>query len=233
MVLTLYRMLCQALNMIKIVSETEAFCYDRVMSSIPCNIVILPQSNIANKVTLLSKQLESYSTYFTLKEGEYYPHTSLYMVQLDIKSLDGVNDILLKIAQNTSKIKLNADSYHQEGGYIDVSYARHSDIDKLQMTIVDAINPIRDGLRDKDKVRLETAIGKERENIEHFGYRGVGELFTPHLTLTRFRDSLSIATDNLPIIGEFDSTFLKLALFEMGDNGTCVRKIAEFILGGE
>lgn len=203
------------------------------MSSIPCNIVILPQSVITNKATLLSKQLEDYGTYFTLKVGAYYPHVSLYMVQLNAESIDEVKDKLLNIAQNTSKIKLIADAYHQEGGYIDINYSRHSAIDRLQMIVIDVINPIRDGLREKDKARLETATGIERDNIENFGYRSIGELFAPHLTLTRFRDSLPMATDNLPEISEFDTIFLKLALFEMGDNGTCVRKIAEFTLGSE
>jgi len=113
-------------------------------------------------------------------------------------------------------------------GYIDAGYDRIASLDDLQMTVLDAINPIRDGMREKDKPRLEIAIGKKREYFELYGYPNVRELFRPHLTLTRFLSERPIDASDLPSSEDFSGTFPKLGLFEMGDNGTCVRKIAEF-----
>lgn len=100
------------------------------------------------------------------------------------------------------------------------------------MTVVNAINPIRDGMRVKDIARLPETTGIVRENLEKYGYRGVGELFRPHMTLARFAESKEIDVSVLPDIDELSGQFVKLGLFEMGDNGACVRTLAEFNLRG-
>lgn len=201
------------------------------MTSIPCDIVILPTDELTQKAISLSEQLAQHDTLFTLKDGEYYSHASLYMAQLKVDDLDRVKSILSGIANSTPQLSLTATRYDQAEGYIDVEYARTEAIDRLQMAVVEAINPIRDGMRIKDKARMLTTIGKVRENLDKYGYRGVGELFRPHISLTRFADGQPIDTAALPEPAEFSGAFIKLGLFEMGDNGTCVRKIADFSLG--
>jgi len=199
--------------------------------SLPCDIVILPEETISAEAMRLSDNLKQHGTYFTLKDGEYYPHASLYMTQLKVSDLDRVCEILADIASKTPSLAMNAREYHQEAGYIDVEYERFTLVDELQMTVVNAINPIRDGMREKDKARLLTSTGLEHDNVERYGYRSIGELFAPHLTLTRFTQNEPISTGSLPNLNTFSGKFVKLGLFEMGDNGTCVRKIAEFKLG--
>lgn len=200
------------------------------MSSIPCDIVMIPDTNIADAVTALSQQFSVSDTYFTLQEGSYFPHASLYMVQIDTDRLEEISAKLIDIANNASKISLEPKEYHQEWGYLDIEYHRELASDLLQMQVVNAINPLRDGLRDKDKERLKTATGKELENIEKYGYRSIGELFAPHITITRFTNREDIDLTLLPNVHNFPATFSKIGIFEMGDNGTCVRKIAEFPL---
>lgn len=202
------------------------------MSSIPCDIVVLPNKELASRTIALSEQLQTYGTFYTLKDGEYYPHASLYMTQLKVADLDKVQAILTDIVASTPVLNLTSTRYGQKEGYIDVDYDRSDTLDRLQMDVITAINPIRDDMREKDKVRILTAIGKVRDNLEEYGYRGVGELFRPHMTLSRFADvQMSIDTNKLPAPSEFSGQFVKLGLFEMGDNGTCVRKIAECNLG--
>lgn len=200
------------------------------ISSLSCDIVILPADTLAHKAISLSGQLTQRGTFFTLKENTCFPHASLYMTQLKVSDLDKVKSILANIAANTSRFDLATTGYDQAEGYIDAGYARTDTLDRLQMSVVEAINPIRDGMREKDKVRMLTMTGAARENLEKYGYRGVGELFRPHLTFTRFTNSQLIDTSPLPDPSEFSGQFVKLGLFEMGDNGTCVRKIAEFEL---
>ena len=198
------------------------------MNSIPCDIVMIPDADIANSTILLSNQLANRETYFTLKDGEYYPHVSLYMVQLDMDIINEIKDRLSSVAANTSKITLNPKEYHQDWGYVDVEYEREARSDALQMEVVHALNPIRHGLRQKDIDRLPEATGIERENILTYGYRSVGEKFAPHITITRFADRKDIDLTVLPDISTFEATFSKIGIFEMGENGTCIRKIAEF-----
>jgi hypothetical protein len=208
----------------------KSFCYSKDMNSIPCDIVLLPGATVAKQAYSLSAVLELNDTFFTLRDGSFFPHASLYMTQLKLSDLSHVSTLLNNIASNTSQINLVAKEYHQEAGYIDIEYLRTQLVDNLQMKVIETINPMRDDLREKDKLRLQTAVGKERENIEKYGYRSVGELFAPHLTLTRFKSVDPIETVNLPDVRSFDTVFERIGLFEMGDNGTCVRKIAEFNL---
>jgi hypothetical protein len=204
--------------------------YTELMDSKPYDIVLLPENSIANLACEVSDSLKPHGVLFTLKEGEFYPHMSLYMVQLKASSLDDVKQQLVRLASENNVFKLNAFEYHQEWGYIDVEYSNIPNAADLQMRVVKAINPLRDGLRVKDQVRLETAEGLEFQNILDFGYRSIGELFSPHITLTRFESEEPVSTDELPKIKDFDATFTKLAIFEMGDNGTCVKKLFEVSL---
>lgn len=199
--------------------------------SIPCDIVLLPNPELAEKAFKVSEQLKEFGTLYTLKEGQCFPHASLYMTQLKIEDIEKVKELLADIAAATPKIDLTSTRYDQAEGYIDADYQRTELIQKLQMAVVEAINPIRDGMREKDKQRMLTITGQACENLEKYGYRGVGELFRPHISFTRFADGKPIDTSVLPDPNEFSGEFTKLGLFEMGDNGTCVRKIAEFELG--
>ena len=201
------------------------------MNSIPCDIVLIPDDNIANTVISLSEKLGKNDTYFTLKEGEYYPHLSLYMAQLDMSKIDEIKDRLSSVVVNSSKVTLNPKEFHQQWGYVDVEYEREANSDILQMDVVHALNPVRDGLRQNDIDRLPEAIGLERENILTYGYRSIGEKFAPHITITRFADRKDIDLTALPDVSAFKASFSKIGIFEMGENGTCVRKIAEFNFG--
>lgn len=202
------------------------------MNSIPCDIVLLPESQLTDKAITLSKQLEPQGTLFTLSKDTCIPHASLYMTQLKVTDLDRVQKLLSQIASRTPTVKLVSTRYDQAEGYIDADYERTDELVQLQMTVIEAINPIRDGMREKDKARLSEATGQVRENLEEYGYRGVGELFRPHLSFTRFVDGQAVDTDSLPEPSHFSGRFDRLAICEMGDNGTCARLIAELELQG-
>jgi hypothetical protein len=200
------------------------------MNSLPYDIVLLPCEALAQKAIALSRRLKQYETLFTLEDGTYYPHASFYMVQLKTGDVDSVKKLLADIAAQSSPFDLVADRYDQALGFIDAEYRRTDVLDQLQTAVINAINPIRDGMREKDKVRMLEAEGLTLENYKQYGYRYVGKLFRPHLSITRFTDERSIDITDLPRPSELSGMFDRLGLFEMGDNGTCVRKIAEFTL---
>ncbi len=200
------------------------------VESIPCDVVILPNPLLAQMAIEASRDLTEFGTKFTLKEGEYYPHTSLYMLQLKEEDIYRVEELLSVIAQATTPLQLTVTSYDQAEGYIDVEYARDEAIDLLQDEVVKALNPVRDGMRVKDKARMVNTQGVALENLKQYGYRSVGELFRPHITFTRLNSSETIPQLE-KLLGDaekFSGLFTRIGLFEMGDNGTCVRKISEF-----
>lgn len=201
------------------------------MQSIPCDIVLLPDPTLAQRAVTFSEQLTKYETVSTLHANGPVPHVSLYMTQLKAADMERAQKLLADIAAHTRVFNLTANGYWLNARYFDADYARTDELIALQTAVVDAINPIRDGMRKKDKPRLLSAEGLARENLEKYGYPNIGELFRPHMTLTRFADEqLSIDAIEKPNAQTFAGTFDRLGLFAMGENGTCIRKIAEFQL---
>ena len=93
------------------------------------------------------------------------------------------------------------------------------------------INPLKAGMRESDIAKMQDAKAIKLENLQKFGYPAIGELFRPHMTLTRLKEHNPKVLNLLPKdISTFNGTFDRVGLFEMGSNGTCVRKIAEFKL---
>lgn len=200
------------------------------MESIPCDIVILPSDELAQKLIAASGALCTQSPLFTLDGVSFYPHASLYMTQLKMDDLDKAKELLSGIAGNTAVFTLTASRYDQIMGFLDAEYERTEQLDGLQQAVIDVINPIRDGMREKDKARMLEATGLARENFEKYGYKSVGELFRPHATITRFADEGMTDVALLPDPAYFSGQFTRIGLFEMGDNGTCIREIASYNL---
>lgn len=198
------------------------------MSSIPCNVAILPSDDLADKAITASQQLRDLGSLFTLEYGRFYPHASIYMLQLKIDDLPQAETLLAEIATKTNDLDLVATNYGQSKNFLDVEYQKTDQISNLQQAVISALNPIRDGMREKDKGRLLEATGLALENYQKYGWDSVGELYRPHLTITRFAEPQPSAEALLPDVSSFSGQYTRLGLFEMGDNGTCIRKIAEY-----
>jgi len=195
------------------------------MTSKSYDVVLVPETRIAEQAIQLSTKLAECDSYFTLDGKTYFPHLSLYMLQLNEAGLSKALDFLKDVASKTKAVKATAHDYHYENDYLDVEYPRTEDFSELQKIILEGLNPIRDGLREREKVRLQTATGAERENILSYGYRSIGEQFYPHLTFTHFKSNQEAVLTTLPSKETFIGIFPTLGLYEMGDHGTCVREV--------
>lgn len=199
------------------------------MDSLPCNVVLLPDDTLASRAVIASQKLASNGALFTLEPGKFYPHVSLYMVQLKAVDLEQVKEALAALAAKTSTFDLTATNFKQLKGFFDAEYDKTEQLSGLQAEVVKTLNPLRDGMRQKDRERMQEATGEALLNYQQYGWASIGSLYRPHLTLTRFTDE-ETAPDTPAAIETFSGAFPKIGLFEMGDNGTCVRLIAEFDL---
>ncbi len=194
------------------------------------DIALLPEPALAAKAIRSSQELAPMGTEFTLGQEQYVPHVSLYMLPIKSSDLPAVCDKLAALAAQTPQIALEAKDYFQNNGYIGMDYPRTAQIDELQQAVLQAANPHRDGLRQESEAYLQTATGQTQKNLEAFGYESVGELFIPHLTFTRFSNHLPIPLEDMGAATAFSGTFISLAIYELGPEGTCLHKIAEFRL---
>lgn len=204
-------------------------------NSLPCDVVLLPSAELASKAIEASKATEQFDSFFTLEDGKFYPHTSLYMFQLNEPDISKIEEVLAGIAKDTNVITATATTYRLgEGfgvGYVDPEYEATDELRALQDKVVKAVNPIRAGMRESDIAKMQDATGIKLENLRKYGYPAIGELFRPHITLTRLKEHNPGVLELLPKdISTFNGLFDRIGLFEMGNNGTCIRKIAEYEL---
>lgn len=205
------------------------------LQTIPCDIVLLPSDEQSQLAIQASQLLSSQGSIFTLDNLNYYAHASLYMFQMDINNQNDCISALQQIASNTCVQHLVQDGYvYQDSGfgkgYVDVAFARNEETDLIQEIVVDKFNSLRAGMRESDKNKMADATGLKLENLQKYGYPAIGELFRPHITLTRFPMDVEPNLAMLPSSEIFSGDFTRIGLFEMGINGTCIRKIAEFDL---
>lgn len=205
------------------------------MNSLPCDVVLLPSSELANKAIEASKATKQFESFFTLEDGKFYPHMSLYMFQLDEADISKVGEVLTRIAKDTKTISAKATTYSLGTGfgvgYVDPEYEVTEELSRLQNKVVEAVNPIRAGMRESDIKKMQDAEGIKLDNLKKHGYPAIGELFRPHITLTRLKEHNPKVLELLPQdVTTFSGVFDRLGFFEMGENGTCIRKIAEFPL---
>ncbi len=57
---------------------------------------------------------------------------------------------------------------------------------------------------------MHSATGLALANFQNYGYKYVGELFRPHITLTRFKEEQPQAEKLLPNLSVFSGEFSKI-----------------------
>lgn len=204
-------------------------------STIPCDIVLLPNEQQSRLAAEASQLLTPQGSFFTLDNQNFYAHASLYMFQMSLASPDACISALQQLAAVTSVQQLEQDGYLYQNsgggkGYVDIAFKRNLDADSLQQNVVTTFNALRAGTRESDLAKIASATGTKRENLLKFGYPAIGEFFRPHITLTKFPVEIAPDLSVLPEPTIFNGSFDRIGLFEMGQNGTCIRKIAEFKL---
>ena len=203
--------------------------------TLPCDIVLLPAQDQAELAVQASQLLSPQGSLFTLNNRDFYAHASLYMFQMDIENQQECIAALRKLAGQTAAQHLEQDGYFYQDsghgkGYVDVAFKRNGTVDSLQEQVIAVFNGLRAGMRESDKVKMADATGLKFENLQKYGYPAAGDLFRPHITLTKFPVEITPDLSKLPSPEAFSGKFDRLGLFEMGQNGTCIRKIAEFPL---
>lgn len=205
------------------------------------DVVLLPPHKVNRQSIETSNALRDLGTRFTLDESTAVPHVSLYMANIQDKDLGKAAQALARVAKQTTPLELTAQRYgNNEHGMFEVFYDKTPEIVRLQESVIAAVDPVRDGLRELDPVgrsiadRIAEASGELRQNFDRCGYDEVGGFFNPHITLTRLsRPEHAPDSADLPSERAFSGNFSRLALYRMGDHGTCVDHIGEWRTSGE
>ncbi|MBU6500228.1 MAG: DUF1045 domain-containing protein [Patescibacteria group bacterium] len=201
------------------------------MKVLPYNIAILPPAAIRRKAIKISAMLRKKGGMFSLGEKKFVPHITIYILDLPAKNEKKAISKLKSLAAKMAPIEFNSLRYRNSGrGYAEILYKKNRAAVELQGRVVKAINPLREGIiRDRYKSVLNVIPRGMRENVNKFGFSDVGVKYRPHLTLTRFPNNRKA---DLKMIGRRGLSFVvsEIGIYRRGENGTCRKLIAKFIL---
>lgn len=214
------------------------------------NIALTPNDDLAEKHIAISQSLASkYPAVVQLNDVRarlaFAPHLTLYQVAIPHTRLSGVVDNLNIVADDFPFVDLQTTkyAYNAEEDSLEVQYEVTDELLALQKSIIDSVNPLRDGLlieRDpggnkvSDLLEAEAMLG---ENIRTTGFAEVGDpanggLFRPHVTLNWFRQGTEVDENDAHLreVDVLSGSFTYLGVYLLGPYGTCAQKLVQYPL---
>lgn len=165
---------------------------------------------------------------FTINGPKKIPHITIYSPEFATKNLGKIKNFISEL--DFSDINFSYESPMEGEFHIGINFVKNIKIQKLHEEIVLGLNSFREGrLRDKYKNKdfINRQSPRQLEHIKRFGYRNLFEDYTPHLTLGMTKDSPKKEINQI-IESNWNGFATKLddiAIFEMGDHGTCTKII--------
>lgn len=198
------------------------------------NTVLDVPYSISKKIVDLSQEIAKKSNpYFVLDNKNYFPHFTVYSPEYPDNKIEEISDRLEAVLEGQVELKMNFEKVLTHQGYIGLGFELTQDIKRLHFAIVDALNPLRDGhLRKKyqaDDYKMKLSQ-LELDNISKYGYPSAMNLYHPHMTIIRLKDVKQAEELARDIIWQDNFVINTLALYKMGEHGTCIEKIREFQL---
>jgi 2'-5' RNA ligase len=213
----------------------------KINSSLPSDFLRLNTAfklpmNATEKAIALSQEIgRNYKTFFIIDNVQFYPHITIYSPEYPQLNINKILKVVERITSNASQIYFRFRKINSNQGFISIGFDYSPEIKRLHEEIVKKLNPlrmerIRKGYLEDSDYHMEFSQ-KQKENIKNYGYPDVMDLYKPHLTIARLKnESLAqkVSKDVNWDIPEFSVD--KLAIYEMGEHGTCKELIKEFEL---
>jgi len=194
----------------------------------------LPDKVVEEAIALSCKIAKDNKAVFVLDGVQFHPHITVYSPEYPEKNLDNVLENTEEIAKNTEKVKLIFERIDVGQGFIIVDFVSSPEIKRLHERIVKILNPLREnhlkGKYEAPDYRMKLSQEK-KENIAKYGYPNAMTLYHPHLSIIRLKEEFS-AEKVVETIKWNAVEFIvdKLAVYTMGENGTCNKLVREFAL---
>lgn len=200
------------------------------------NIVILPSDEVAAKSIQMSEALTSrFSSEFTLNNSTFRPHITIYQGYFPNKNLDLLRATIQKLSSQSQKFPVvMSDFWISPGRFVWWDAKKSLEIMDFHQKVMNAVNPLREGLVAPPALsQLEELGERERQNVLKTGAIYHGDLYVPHITLTRLksekdREEAERALKE-PQAHEFEANQVLTA--SLGDHGTISTVVGKFLFG--
>lgn len=201
------------------------------------NSVFKPPKDVIEKAILLSREIgQANKPLFILDGIEFHPHVTIYSPEYPESNIDKVFKVVEEVSNNTERTKLNFKQISSGDGYISIGFENSPEIKNIHEGVVTKLNPLRGGhLMEKHQENLDRYdedFSPERlESIRKYGYPDAMDLYKPHLTIIRLKDKRLAEKIAKKLNREINQFIVdKIAVYTMGENGTCRELIKEFTL---
>jgi len=199
------------------------------------NVAFVIPADVAKVAMDLSSEIaEKEAAIFVLDGVEYLPHATIYPGEFPVKNLEEMENTLEIIAHELSPVEMVFKYNKAENGWLGPNFEYSQEIRKIQETVVEAINPLREGrIREKHQSTeyLTSISNEQRRNVEKYGYPNLLDLYEPHLTLIKLQDLKMTKKVSSQLDWKIKSFVCdELGLFVSGENGTCRKLIKRFKL---
>ena len=200
------------------------------------NVVLQLPPEIVEYALSLSKNLSKRSEcYFVLGSSGPYPHITLYMGVYPERSVSAVLDVVRATAVESAPVACAAIGVDSLWGFVGIKLLLTAELRALHTRLLQCLNPLRKGnifpkyLEPEYQCRF---ISARRESVQKYGYPCALECFSPHISLTRFKDETLAAEVSRNLKCELKPfTVNALAVYEMGEHGTCTKLVQKFPFG--
>src|SRR3989344_2231095 len=200
----------------------------------PLNIVILPDEKVQQKALELSRKVsEKFETYFTLDNKKYFPHITVYQTHYPHKNVLALKEKLFKFAKNIKPFKVSASEITSIfNSWISWNLFKTKELTDLELQVLELANPLREGLISEGLKEIAQSE-QDSEEIENYGALLLKDRYTPHITITRIKDSDKVkeAVELIHEMNEYEFLVDKLYLGNLGEHGTVNKIVDEFPFG--
>lgn len=201
---------------------------DKPKNSTIINVCIVPNDLISKSFVNISQSLETSETMFVLG-GSKFAHMTVFMARFADCDIDKVVKAAELSLIDISKFSCQHSGYLlTEGRYLESSYCKSADIILLHQKMIKNLSPIRinPGMPFEEGY-FAPYNDMQRKNAIETGYDLANDLYRPHITLTRYANSIP---NRLPIFSKTDLSFDvdKICVYKADDNGAIYELIAAF-----
>jgi hypothetical protein len=199
------------------------------------NVGIIPPGYITNEAVTLSQRTQSIGGLFELNRTTRLPHVTIYMARFSRCKIDAVRKILSAMIPTLEERALDHRGYNlTPHRYYEISYAKTPELEQTQVSVTRELYELRYA---PGNPVIENYFGEYegdiKKSVERWGYDCVGNLYRPHLTLTRFpADARPITTTSLPkSSSNLSFAISSIGLFRADDMGSARELISEWNIG--
>lgn len=190
------------------------------------NVAIIPPEDISVAAVKLSRQAKAIGGSFQIDGVSRFAHMTLYMARFNSSEMSSVRHALLTLQPSLQAQNIQHSGYYvTAGSYYEISYARTSSLLALHEMIAKSLREFR---YSPGNPVTESYFGsysdEQRLNAKVWGYDLAGDLYRPHVTLTRF--TVVPQKENIPKTQrDLSFTATKIGLFEADHMGAARRLI--------